>query len=396
MYFLVDWVKRIDFDRMRELRTARLREKMAEFGLDGMALFKVENVNYASGVQPSWMPSVPIRNATMLSREPGDIACFVASGNWSHRVKTSHWLKSENIKPFPLMEHPVVARKTGPAMKQAITEIVGLTRGRVGVDLFPIYLYEALAEEMPDIQFVDGNACFNAAIAVKNEEELKCFRTAAACMDVGMDRAVARVDVGARECEILGAGLKGLYNLGMGMPQGKPVVASGENLNPLARLATDRAVRNGELVYIDFGGCFNSFWGELARTVVCGHPTQRQKEVYRAAYGVLTEVISSIRPGATGRELMEKARSVAAQHGMADYIWPDLGHGIGVSGWEPPVLSADHASPLEAGMTLVVKVIITAPRTLEGATVGLSDLAIVTEDGCEVVTRTPFDEVLLN
>jgi Xaa-Pro aminopeptidase len=47
-----DWEKRIDMQGLVEKRCERARQKMKEFGLGALLLFRHENVRYVTGLWP--------------------------------------------------------------------------------------------------------------------------------------------------------------------------------------------------------------------------------------------------------------------------------------------------------------------------------------------------------
>ncbi len=397
MYYLTDWVRRIDFDKMRQERYQKLQEKMGQYELDALLSFRVENVKYASDIHPSFMPSVPIRNMAIVKRGGATPIGYVASGNWRHRQATTYWMKPEDIFPLPYMESRAQVEKASPHLRKSF-ETLGITGGRVGVDLITLDILSVLKSLLPKAEFVTGEDCLNEAKKLKTGEEIKCAAMAAACVDIGMEAVRGAVEIGKREGEILGEGMKEMYRLGMQMPQGMPFVASGEeNLCPLVRFATDRIVRAGELVVASFGGYFNGMWAEAKRTFCCGRPNSRQKEIYGAVGEANEAALKAIRPGASSQEVMEAVTRTLQQRGLADYqLKQPLAHGIGVGGWEPPFI--EHGAPsfrLEPGMVLTLEPAVAVPEVPGGGTVAIGNMLVVTDAGNEVITRSSYENRLV-
>src|SRR5579863_9126549 len=103
MYFAVDWCKRIDFDRMRELRVERLACIMKQKEVDGIFSLKHQNVRYMTGLRPLWFPIVRMRDAALF-RDDGRKIVYPASGDAPHRKTTMYWMNSEDIRPMPALE----------------------------------------------------------------------------------------------------------------------------------------------------------------------------------------------------------------------------------------------------------------------------------------------------
>ena len=107
------------------------------------------------------------------------------------------------------------------------------------------------------------------------------------------------------------------------------IVASGPYTAPYRRFTSDRIIRNGDLVIIDIGACFNGYYGDLTRTWVCGNvkPTTEMKELHQKCYDALFNAGAKVRPGATNADVFAAADP---------YVLDSLGHGAGVNPWEAP------------------------------------------------------------
>jgi Xaa-Pro aminopeptidase/Xaa-Pro dipeptidase len=56
---------------------------------------------------------------------------------------------------------------------------------------------------------------------------------------------------------------------------------------PPHRISSDKLIRHGDLVFIGIGACWNGYVGDVARTVICGTPSPRQRDIYTAVYEAL-------------------------------------------------------------------------------------------------------------
>jgi Xaa-Pro aminopeptidase len=398
MYLLTDWIKRVDFDAQREKRMISLQRKMEEFNLNGLLLFKVENIRFASGVHPSWFPSIPIRNAAVFKLGRKDSVNFVASGNLKHRQQTTYWLPAEDIFPLPYMENNALVKRASENFKKAFAKM-GLSEGKVGIDLFTLYILAELQQILPNVRWVDGDRCVKEAMTIKNEEDLKCLGISSQCMDVAMAHALKKVEIGKRECEVLGEGVYALYALGASIPQGKLMVASGEeNLFPLVRFATDKMVRYGDLVLVDIGGYFNGMFGQVKRTIVCGKPTPRQKEIYKAVYEAQVAATNQMKPKTRACEIVKVVREIFERKGFN--LFADskmLAHGIGVGGFESPFIGEGLPDfELQEGMVFFLEPTLVVPGVPGGGTVSLGNMVAVTPNGGTVLNTIGYDENLLN
>jgi Xaa-Pro aminopeptidase len=137
---------------------------------------------------------------------------------------------------------------------------------------------------------------------------------------------------------------------------------------------------------------------DMTRTYVVGTPTDEVREFHRLAKEALERVVAAAGPGVNGRELMQIACDLFAEHGYPTQLtkkpgevldsgfFHGLGHGVGLEVHEPPAMS-------RSGDDLVAGDVIAIEPGLYRAGMGgvrLEDVAIVTEDGLEVVTDYPY------
>jgi Xaa-Pro aminopeptidase len=137
---------------------------------------------------------------------------------------------------------------------------------------------------------------------------------------------------------------------------------------------------------------------DMTRTYVVGTVPDELREYHRLAKEALDRVIAAAKPGVNGRELMQIACEVFDAHGyptqltkkpgevLTSGFFHGLGHGVGLEVHEPPAMS-------RSGDDLVVGDVIAIEPGLYRAGMGgvrLEDVAIVTEDGLELVTDYPY------
>lgn len=400
MYFITDWVKRIDFDRMREMRLKTLREIMARNGLDALLVLRPENIRYITGLRPIWFPYVQFRNLSILTEE-GDPLLFVDEGDYLHRKKIMYWLPPQNIFPLPILDIPEMLNSTLNILKQKLFEMA-VSEKKIGVDLLNMDILEGIRQILPKAQIIDGDECVKEARMIKNEEEIKALRVSSICVEMGFHSAIKAIKPGRRECEILGEASRTFTSLGMEVAQCQSILASGEeNLSPLARFATDKIIQNGELVFMDMGGCFNGMFAEATRTIVCGKPHPKQKDIYKIVYEALQEVVCHMKPGKTSEEAHNAQLKVYQKYDMEKFAHLTLlGHSIGLGGSEPPNFGdptiSGNVFEFKPGMVFSVEPTLIVPGVPGGGGVRIEDEILITETGNEILTKIPYDEMLLS
>jgi Xaa-Pro aminopeptidase len=179
-----------------------------------------------------------------------------------------------------------------------------------------------------------------------------------------------------------------------------PFVASGEHMSPPNRIASDKIIREGDLVFVDIGAMWAGYFGDLGRTVICGRPSRRQQEVYSAVHEALMAATRTMAAGNTNDDVARAVRAAAERWGLADnFISLFIGHGVGMGANEPPYIGEDlpgaDTVTLEEGMTLAVEPLIWVPGVRGGGGVRLEDTILVTAGGGRPLSRAAFDDRLL-
>src|SRR6266702_4180588 len=159
------------------------------------------------------------------------------------------------------------------------------------------------------------------------------------------------------------------------------IVASGERGAMPHGRASDKVIRSGELVTIDFGALKDGYHSDETVTVACGSPGIREQEIHSIVRTAHDLAIEAVRPGISCKDLDEIARSYIRDKGYGNNFGHGLGHGIGLEIHEMPTLSPRGAAVLEEGMTITIEPGIYIPGF---GGVRIEDTLVVTGDGCRV------------
>jgi Xaa-Pro aminopeptidase len=147
----------------------------------------------------------------------------------------------------------------------------------------------------------------------------------------------------------------------------------------------------------------SSCWADMARTFVVGEPAPEHAELItdqaRLSRSALEQAQAAVRPGITGRELFDAACDSFESAGYAtqrtapgdeEGFQFSLGHGVGLEVHEAPPLGLAGHDPLVVGDVIAIEPGLW-DRRVGGVT--FEDLVLVTENGCDVLTRFPYDLV---
>ena len=161
------------------------------------------------------------------------------------------------------------------------------------------------------------------------------------------------------------------------------IVCAGANAAECHHVPDDTVWRRGEPLLVDMGVKLGGVCSDMTRCV------RGRGADYRKVYDVVLEAnlaaIAAARPGMTCGALDKVARDVIRKAGYGKAFGHSLGHGVGYEIHEEPTARAKSKTVLEPGMFVTIEPGI----YLEGKLgVRIEDLALITPDGCWVVTRS--------
>ena len=395
----VDYEARVDMSALRAARLARARHAIAEANLDAVLVWKEENVRYLTSLRPQVIAGKSgVLNGALLARDGGPVL-FVSGGDRDRAEATMPWVRE--FHTIPILEEAGLVRHFASEIVPGVLARHSLRQGRIGLDLTSKLLADALAESCQGVRWVDGDAAMQAARRIKAPDELALIEEATALAEAVTATALDHIRPGARECEVAGEALRTLHRLGGEYPHvTTPFVASGERMAPPTRLATDKLIRHGDLVFVDIGAMSNGYFGDIGRTIVCGTPSAEQRRIYRAVWEALRAGIEAMRPGATNVEVAAAIRAQARSHGLEQHFLSlFIGHGIGCGSNEPPYIGESFpgaaAVTLESGMVFALEPLIWVPGVRGGGGVRLEDMVVITDQGARCISRSPYADALL-
>jgi Xaa-Pro aminopeptidase len=179
-----------------------------------------------------------------------------------------------------------------------------------------------------------------------------------------------------------------------------PFVASGEHMSPPHRLATDKIIRNQDLVFIDIGAMWNGYFADIGRTTIVGKPSKEQQKIYTAVYEGLIAGLSEMRPGKTNQDCADAIIAKIAEHGLEDHLFSlFIGHGIGMGANEPPyigeTLPGATTYEFQPNMVFAVEPLVWVPNVRGGGGVRLEDMVLITDADPHLLSRVEYEERLL-
>ncbi|MDQ6598658.1 aminopeptidase P family protein [Bacillus salipaludis] len=178
------------------------------------------------------------------------------------------------------------------------------------------------------------------------------------------------------------------------------IVASGKNGTILHYVKNNATVEDGSLVLLDLGAQYHFYNGDISYTFpVNGKFTEKQKTFYNIVLKALRETTALIKPGVPHAKLNEHTKKVLAEEcikvglikeesEITKYYYHGVSHFLGLDTHDV----GDYKDLiLKPGMVLTVE----PGLYIEEEEIGIriEDDVLVTEDGCEVLSKDIFRSV---
>jgi len=190
------------------------------------------------------------------------------------------------------------------------------------------------------IKFKPTESTIDLYMVPKDTLEIDSIREACAMAERVYEKALGKIKSGITETELAA---EIAYISRLEGSEGEPfpiIVLSGSRTSlPHGRPSSDKKIKKNELVLFDFGCKVNGFGSDITRTVCYGKPTKEMTSTYGTLVKAQSAAIETMRPFMKGKLLDEKVREILNEAKLEDYYKHSLGHGIGLSAHERPILS---------------------------------------------------------
>lgn len=170
------------------------------------------------------------------------------------------------------------------------------------------------------------------------------------------------------------------------------ICVSGKNSSKPHGIPGDKVIEKGDFVTLDFGAAVGGYRSDMTRTVCVGAPTDKMITVYNTVLKAQKEALKFIKPGIPCRDVDKVARDIINKAGFEGKFGHGLGHSVGIDIHENPSFNTRCDTLTKPGMVITVEPGIYLENEFG---VRIEDMIIVTEDGCEDITKSEKDLIII-
>jgi Xaa-Pro aminopeptidase len=310
-------------------RRRRAGEALSAAGADGLVVSTLVNIRYLTGFTGS--------NGLYLLAADGT-GTLLTDGRY--RDQATHETGAE----------PVIARNLVATAAGRIAGTWACETHTMTVDAHRELETETSASLVPSGPLVEKLR------EVKDEAEIVALERAC---DVSVEALRGLIDsgnfAGRTERQVARDLEQRMYDFGAEALAFETILASGPNSAIPHHRPTDRVLKHGDLVKIDFGARVDGYHADCTRTIVIGRPDAWQREIHGVVQAAQAAGVAALRTGAPVDDCDRAARDVLAEAGWLEFLTTGVGHGVGLEIHEDPFVGRRNAGTLAAGTALTME-----------------------------------------
>jgi Xaa-Pro dipeptidase len=368
-----------EFDARRE----RVRAAMAADDLAGLVVTTPENIFYLTGLDHQGFFALHLLIVT-------------AAGAMT--------LIARSMERVTIADQVTGARFVGYADNEDAAGIAcgilrdeGLAAARIGVEthslFFPPRVYEALRRGAPQAAWIDASRLIDELRLIKSPREIAYTRQAAAVTDAMMQAAIDAAQAGINEREVAAEAHRAMILAGGGTPGFGPFIRPTPRLGQEHTTWQDRPLVDGEGLLLEMAACVNRYHAPAGRFVFIGRRPPGTREIEHVCIEAFDRVTGAIRPGVSAADVYRAWQSRVDEAGLAHYRRHHCGYVVGL-GFPPSWTGGSMVVGLRHDGDLVLRpgMVFHLLSWLMGTGRGdyfFSNTAVLTEEGCEILTKTP-------
>jgi Xaa-Pro aminopeptidase len=294
-----------------------------------------------------------------------------------------------NIKGFEVLE----VNRENPYAKQLNDAIAEFGVTSLGYEERYMTVEEMMGfEKRLNVKLVPFTKPIYGLRAVKEPWELDIMRKAQEITDKAFSEVLGKIKVGMTERELQAELIYCLYKNGCDGPSFDPIVVSGPNTSMPHGVAGDRKIQDGDFITMDFGALYNGYCADMTRTVAVSYVTDEMEKVYNIVLKAQLAGIAATKAGVMGKDVDNAARQVITDEGYGRFFGHGYGHSLGMEIHESPNCNYADETVMQPGMICSAEPGIYLPGKFG---VRIEDVVIFTEDGCENITKSPKNLIVV-
>lgn len=371
------------------LRRSLTARALKHNGLDGLLAFKQESMFYLTGYDSfgfSMFQCLYIDadgNTTLLTRLPDLRQAQYTSDISDIRL----WHDVEGVNPGDSLRDML-------ADKKCKGNRLGIELSSYGLTAYNWRLVEQSLDGFCTLK--DASRLVDKLRSVKSEQEVAYARRAAELADQALEEAVRLAHPGAFEGDILAA-MQGSVFKGGGDYAGNEFIIGSGPAALLVRYASGRRhLDRDDQLTLEFAGAYRRYHAAMMRTLIIGEACAQHTDMHQVCVDALSACMKAIQPGSPMGKVYDAHAQIMDKAGYRDHRLRACGYGMGAVYnplWvDPPMFYAGNPLIMQPNNIFFLHMILA--NSDSGLAMTLGQTVLVTDNGCESLSRSSLDLVI--
>lgn len=357
-------VKYILFIKMNTTAINKLRQELLRRKLDALLITKRVNVAYLSGFKGEGeLLITPTKKILIVDFRFEEQAAKEAKSFQIWRGQSFHPLEGSIFR----------------LVKKLKLKRLGFEAPSLSYEF-----YRKLKGILKSVKLAPTSNIVERLRAIKNAEEIKLLKKAAALSIKSFAFAKQTIRPGRKEAEVARELQYFMRKYGAEDCAFDIIVASGKRSSMPHAPTSHRTIKGNEAVLVDLGVRYSGYNSDLTRMVFLGTIGDKIRQTYEIVLQAQKLAIKAIKTGVKIWQIDKIARRCIAKKGLGAFFGHALGHGIGKEVHEYPSISPQNQDILKQGMVFTVEPGVYIPGW---GGIRVEDMVLVTKNGCEILTK---------
>ena len=380
----------------RKIDLERLHGLMERDNLDVLIASSPENVFYISDLPTTFTSSnrlfysIASTTPTFCVIPKGEEPKLIITNSAAETARKHSLIKDQRTYAtgvYIVREKKAAIQDYRKGSLEALTTMLDETRPieKIGVEQRSIQLalFNHLKGSFADAALVGADSVFDEMRMVKTEEEIKRFAMATKIACKAILKVVDSVEAGISELELDKILKTAILDEGGDSWHQTTIAVGAENGPDIFNQPSQKKVTQGDIIRIDIGPTYKGYTADISRVVVFDKLPEKARRLYKILMQAEEKAIEAIKPGVTTSYVHKIGQEYVRDRYDTKYTRGNIGHGVGISLWEPPILREKNPIELAVDMTMSVEI----PYHKFGlGGFNIEDSVIVTKNDHEIIS----------
>lgn len=350
-------------------RIFRLRQKFPAYKIDGLIFFNMNNIRYLSGFAGSDGVLIVGENRTIL----------LVDGRYTTQAKLE-------ATASEIIEYKDKIKGIVQTLRELSLEHVGFEAEAISVQM-----YHRLCREFDEKILAPLGDELKLLRACKDAREISLMKQAARISSAAILALTKEIRAGMSEKDLAFRLEVIARESGADQIAFETIVASGENSALPHAKPTERKIKQGDFIVIDFGIKYGGYCSDETCTFVFRKLTDEQKNAYQLVKKAHDRAIEAIEEDVAAAGIDRITRKVFGKK-YEKYFSHGTGHGVGLEVHEAPRLAPGSDDILQEKMVVTVEPGIYLPGYWG---IRIEDTLLVKKNSCEKLTKMDKELIII-